>query len=191
MAFCLFVCFTNLPLCASKSKHGSCQAVPPSPKGTLVNVPKPVTASVLQQGLHSDRTSSKPEAACPRTRPARPCQAFPTTMPKLWSCPSPTGLPAGCLIPSGSVHASPCSCLHWPHQSKLSSISRAWAGGRRAVASSAGHTELQGPLAPSRLAPHHGSEFGSVLLPPPQAAEPFSLACVSPNSLERASKNAQ
>lgn len=65
---------------------------------------------------------------------------------------------------------------------------------RRAVASSAGHTELQGPLTPSRLAPHqplHRSEFGSALLPLPLATEPFSLACVSPNSLERASKNAQ
>lgn len=102
VAFCLMVCFLNLPLRASKSKHSSRQAVLPSPKGTLVNVSKPVTVPARA----AQCSYSKPEATCPRSHPAQPCQAYPTTTPKFWSCLSPTGLPAECLILSGSGQQS-------------------------------------------------------------------------------------
>lgn len=188
MAFCLFACFVN-PL--SEPAKANSRAGPPSPKGTLVNVPKPVTAPVLQQGLHSAPTPSwRPLAQ--GVAPHRPARCLHNHAKVLVLLVSPWAS-RWCLILSGSVHTSPCllcppatpnqagwhlPCLGW---GKKGSGQQRWA--HRAA----------GPRLPIKADSTPAPPLERIwicVLPPPFTAEPFSLVCVSPNSLERASKNA-
>lgn len=101
----------------------------------------------------------------PKESPSTALPGVSTIMPKFWSCLCPPGLLAGVWSSLAQCTPHPASYAHQPHQTKQGGIFHAWAGGRRVVASSAGHTELQGPISPSRLTPHqplHWSEFGSV-----------------------------
>lgn len=120
-----------------------------------MNVPKAVTAPVLQQAA-AQCSYSKPEVTCP----AQPCQASPSAMPKFWSCLSPTGLPTGCLNPlwlRAAVGAR-LTPLQSPEADpkQLSSTSRAWAG-----------AEGQGQQHPA-AGPPHPVTAGSAPAPPRQ-----------------------